>query len=220
MEENKKKQLLRIGAALAAVIALLAGWYVTLRKGIYVGDKFFYKTNGSRYAHNGSNYIERGLDNSFEIVSDTGRKTVSVNADENSLTFAFSDGTSLTGTWDGTNLTDSEGLPIGWDEIHISAGAESVEASNTAYCEALCRIYYGEEETRSAWYIQAVGIVIYILGIVTVLRPDRAHFFLSGWRYHNPELSEAGRLLEQASGIVIAVLGVGMMSGVWLMVVG
>lgn len=219
MEESRKKQILLIAAAVAAIISLLAGWYFTLRKGVYVGEKFFYKISTTRYEQNDSNYIEQVSDSGFEIVSDTGKKTVSVKVERNSLIFAFSDGTSLTGVWDGVYLTDSEGLPVGWDMVQISVNEKPIEVSNATYCQALCRIYYGKEETISKWYIQVVGILIYLLGIVSVLYPDEVHFFLIKWKYNNPELSETGRLLEQIGGVMISVMGIGITSGVLLMFV-
>ena len=45
MGENTKKKLLLMGAVLIAVVSLLAGWYFTLRLGVYVGDEFYYKVS-------------------------------------------------------------------------------------------------------------------------------------------------------------------------------
>lgn len=151
-------------------------------------------------------------------MSDAGEKTVLLHSNEDSLVFEFSDGTLLAGVWNGEYLTDSDGIPLGWDEIHISVNDEPIEISNTTYCQSLCRIYFGEEETISVWYVQAFGILIYIFGIVSVLQPDEVHFFLSRWRYNNPELSEAGRLLEQISGVIFSILGIVTMSGIMLLV--
>ena len=60
---------------------------------------------------------------------------------------------------------------------------------------------------------------MYVLGIVTILNPDGVHFFLSRWKYNNPELSEPGRLLEQIGGGFIVVIGIGIMTGALLLLV-
>lgn len=92
MSENTKKKLLLMGAVLIAVVSLLAGWYFTLRKGVYVGDEFYYKVSDMKYKKNQTNYIERISDNDFVLVSDTGEKTVSLIFHNDLATFDFSDG--------------------------------------------------------------------------------------------------------------------------------
>lgn len=222
MKENWKKRVLITGAVLVAAVSLLSGGYFTLRKGVYAGDEFYYRISDSRYEKNKTNYIERISGNEFKIVSGADEKYVSVRLSDgtDSVTFNFSDGFSVTGFWNGQDFTDSDGLPVGWDEIQVSIGDAPVRLSNTAYCQTLSRIQYGEEETISAWYIQAFGVLIYVLGILSVLYPDTAHFFLSRWRYKDPELSEAGRFLEQAGGLTVSALGAGIMSGAVFLVTG
>ena len=68
-------------------------------------------------------------------------------------------------------------------------------------------------------YIAFLGVLVYVLGIVTILNPDGVHFFLSRWKYNNPELSEPGRLLEQIGGGFIVVIGIGIMTGALLLLV-
>ncbi|MCH5273453.1 MAG: hypothetical protein J1E35_07245 [Lachnospiraceae bacterium] len=219
MQDYKKRKILLICAALAAIVSLLAGWYFTLRKGVYIDDDFFYKVNKTKYKHNNSNYIERISDNDFKIVSDTGERTVSLRTDADSLVFVFSDGTSLTGYRNGRDLTDAEGFPFGWKETQLSGNNTSTQADNAAYCLSLYKIYLGEYESISVWPLQALGLIIYISGIAAVLYPDKAHFFLRRWRYQNPELSDAGRRTEQRCGIAISVVGILVMSGVLPMLI-
>jgi hypothetical protein len=82
----------------------------------------------------------------------------------------------------------------------------------------LCKIYYGKYETISAWYLQLLGVILYVLGIVVVLYPNKTHFLFSRWRYQSPELSEMGRIVEQIGGVVISVIGVVVMSGLLMVV--
>lgn len=217
--KNRKKQIFLTAAALIAVIALLAGGYLTLRKGVYLGDSFYYRMNKTRYAHNKANYIELISDQEFKIVSQRGEKTVSLHFDQGILEFTFSDGTSLTGLWNGEFFTDSDGIPYVYKEIQITTDNKPFRISNEAYCQVLCEIYFGKYETISAWHIQILGILFYIWGIVSIMYPDHVYFFLRKWQYKNPELSDAGRLLEQAGGIVLCIFGVGIMSGCLLMLI-
>ncbi|HCT89954.1 MAG TPA: hypothetical protein DF613_01020 [Lachnospiraceae bacterium] len=211
----EKQRFLAI-AVLAAVLALLAGWYFTLRKGVYVGDKFYYKTSDTRYAHSPTRTIELTSDAEFTILSGSDRQTVSFRADGSRITFTFPDGESLAGTWNGDDLMGPKGLPLGWDEINILINGEPDRLSNPAWGLALGRIYFGKTETISDWFVPFLGILIYIIGIATILKPDEVHFFLRRWQYTTPELSDSGRTLERISGAAIAVLGLAVMSGLLL----
>ena len=219
MEENRKKQLLLIGAALIAVVSLLFGWYFTLRKGVYVGDDFYYKVSDMKYKKNESNYIERISDSEFMLMADSGEKTVSLQFDNDLATFDFSDGKSYEGYFDEATETvrDKEGMIIGWDSIQIVAGDELKEVSDRTYCKPLLLIYFEKDETRGSWYLQILGIILYILGIITVLYPNEVHFFLTSWKYDYPELSESGLMMERIGGIVECLMGIAFMSGlvVW-----
>lgn len=219
MKKNRKKQIFLAAAALTAVIALLAGGYLTLRKGVYLGDSFYYRMGKTRYARNKTNYIELISDQEFKIVSRRGEKTVSLHSDQDTLEFTFSDGTSLSGLWNGVFFTDSDGFPYEYKEIQITTDDKPAKISNEAYCQVLCEIYFGKYETISAWYIQILGILFYIWGIVSIIYPDQVYFFLRKWQYKNPELSDAGRLLEQAGGAFLCLFGVGIMSGIILLLI-
>ena len=51
-----------LGLAFLIIIAIFAaviGGYFTLRKGIYIGDDFYYKVSADKFVHNTSNYVER-----------------------------------------------------------------------------------------------------------------------------------------------------------------
>lgn len=217
-QKTTAKQRFLAIAVLAAVLALLAGWYFTLRKGVYAGDKFYYKTSDTRYAYSPARTIELTSDTEFTILSGSDRQTVSFHVDKDRMTFSFPDGESLTGTWNGDDLMGPEGVPLGWDEIDVFINDEPDRLSNPAWALALSHIYFGKTETISDWFIPFLGILIYIIGIATILRPDDVHFFLRRWQYTTPELSDSGRTLERISGAAIAVLGLAVMSGLlpWL----
>lgn len=214
MKEDRKKRIFFITVVFVAAVSLFSGWYFTLRKGVYIADTFYYKINKEKYAHSRSDYIEVLPDHSYQIVSRSGKRTVSLTSEENVLNFSFSDGASVTGLWDGEFLTDSDGIPLEFENLQITVNNAPVHVSDTAYCQALCRIYFRDYETVSAWYIQILGSLIYIWGIVSILYPDNVYFFLQRWRFKDPQLSETGRLLEQAGGAVLTILGISIMSGI------
>ena len=215
MGENTKKQLFLMGAVLIAVVSLLAGWYFTLRKGVYVGDDFYYKVSDMKYQKNQSNYIERISDSEFKLVSDTGEKTVSLQFHNDLATFDFPDGKPYEGYFDEATETfrDKEGMIIGWDSIQIVGGDEPKKISDRTYCVPLFQIYFNKGETRGIWYLQVLGIILYILGIVTVLYPNEVHFFLTRWKYDYPELSESGLLMERIGGVIESLIGIVFMFG-------
>lgn len=147
------------------------------------------------------------------------RKGVSLDAKGDSVTISFPDGPSWTGFWDGENFTDSEGFLIGWwAEIRLYTEDGQPEPGDADYCQPLNKVYFGQEETISAWYILGAGVLVYILGVVTVLYPDKVHFLFSKWAYNNPELSDAGILAERIGGVVVLILGICLMTGiVWML---
>lgn len=191
----------------------MAGGYFTLRKGVYVGDEFYYK-NQNRYAQDESNYIERLSRNDYKIVSDTGDKEVSLHLDENVVTFNFSDGVSFTGIWNGRDCLDSDGFPLDL-KLESEYGPSIVvgDIEHSQYSQPLCNIYFEKYETIWAWYMNVFGLIFYVLEIIQILYPDESHFFLSRWRYNHTELSDDGRLVEQLGGVILAVCGIGIMSG-------
>lgn len=215
MKERKRGRLLWIGAAAVAVISLFIGGYFTLRKGVYVGNDFYYRVSGTRFAADKTAYVEILSEKSYRIVSPFGEKVVTLETDGDLLTFTFPDGEAFTGIWDGEYITDPDGFPLVWKnlEIQIVINDEPVQISNVAYCQALCRIYYGEYESLARWYYLAFGLLPYILGLLTIRYPNEAYFFLVKWRYRDPELSDAGKFAEQIGGGVLMIVGVAFMLG-------
>ncbi|MCM1189173.1 MAG: hypothetical protein NC541_07720 [bacterium] len=213
MDEDRKRKILKIGAVLIAVISLLTGGYFTLRKGIYLNNDFFRRVSQTRYEHNRSNYIELTSDGDFRIVSDAGERTGNLSSDDSSLHITFSDGTTLTGIWDGEHLTSPNGLPWEWGIVTISVNNEPTEISDAAYSQALAKIRFGAYESISAWPVPVLGLLIYFFGVMGFLYPNKMHFLFRRWMYDNAELSESGIFLEKTGAALAAFLGVLMMTG-------
>lgn len=215
MDNAKKRKLFLWAALFIGVVSTLAGWYFTLRAGVYFGDDFYYRVEESVFRRNSSNQIRFTSDHDFKIVSDQGACTGSMQVKDDAVDFSFSDGTSVSGVWNGMFFYDG-------DEDHLfrieaettTDGRKEPEFDPLRYTSVLCSIYFHEYETISHVSIAVMGVLFYILGIVTILYPEQMHFFLSRWRYQHPELSESGILVERISGAVICVMGIGVMSGV------
>lgn len=47
--------------------AVAIGGYFTLRKGVFIGDDFYYKVRADKFVHNTVNYVERTKDDTFYL---------------------------------------------------------------------------------------------------------------------------------------------------------
>ena len=106
-----------------AIFAVAIGGYFTLRKGVFIGDDFYYKVRADKFVHNTVNYVERTKDDTFLLVADGKKQNVSYTMKGDQVTFSFADDT-INGTWTGDQLLAADGSPVGWDEMQIIAGNE------------------------------------------------------------------------------------------------
>ena len=113
-----------------AIFAVAIGGYFTLRKGVFIGDDFYYKVRADKFVHNTVNYVERTKDDTFLLVADGKKQNVSYTMKGDQVTFSFADDT-INGTWTGDQL-----LAAVWKND-----------SNTQ--SALCNVYV--DETHGEW---------------------------------------------------------------------
>ncbi len=213
---SRKKAIKVVIIVLIAAVAFGYGAYTTLRSGVYVGDDFFYKKSGSRYEKNLSNYIEQTSDHEFTIVSSDKKEEVSYEIENGQITFHFPDQT-ISGTWDSAQeqLYDN-GVPIlqnGNFELTEDGRLVTSVTMQEHYSYTLCRIIYDDPQTISKWYLNILGLILYILGIICVMYPEECFFFLQKWQYNNGELSAMGRLWQQIGGGILAAMGLFIVSG-------
>ena len=198
-----------------AISAVAIGGYFTLLKGVFIGDDFYYKVSADKFVHNTSNYVEHTKDNTFLLVADGKKQSVSYTMKGDQVTFSFADDT-ISGTWTGDQLFAADGSPVGWDEMQIFASDDKHTVSDAAYSNVLGCILYGNLESISFWGFTVLGILIYVLGIVQIYCPDKVYFFLRRWQFQNPELSDEGRTVTIIGGVIICIIGIGVMSGLIL----
>jgi uncharacterized protein YxeA len=198
-----------------AIFAVAIGGYFTLRKGVFIGDDFYYKVRADKFVHNTVNYVERTKDDTFLLVADGKKQNVSYTMKGDQVTFSFADDT-INGIWTGDQLLAADGSPVGWDEMQIIAGNEKPVISDETYSNALGHILYGNLESISFWGFTVLGVLIYVLGIVQIYYPDKVYFFLRRWQFQNAELSDEGRTVTVIGGMIICIIGIGVMSGLIL----
>ena len=211
-----KRAIKLIIIVLIAAVAFGYGAYTTLRPGVYVGDDFLYEKSASRYEKDASNYIEQTSDHEFTVVSHGKKQEVSYEIEKEQITFYFPDQT-ISGSWDteqkelydnGVPVLQNGNFEFSEDGVNITPDMGQERCSY-----ALCRIIYNDQETISKWYMNILGLILYILGIICVMYPEECYFFLKRWQFKNGELSTLGRLWQQIGGGIIAGMGIFIMSG-------
>lgn len=51
-----------------------------------------------------------------------------------------------------------------------------------------------------------LGGLLYLIGAVTFLYPEKVHFFGTRWRYKNAELSDDGIMMQMFSAVVMMIM--------------
>lgn len=134
-----------------AIFAVAIGGYFTLRKGVFIGDDFYYKVRADKFVHNTVNYVERTKDDTFLLVADGKKQNVSYTMKGDQVTFSFADDT-INGTWTGDQLLAADGSPVGWDEMQIIAGNEKLSSVmkhtamhwDTSFTAIWSRFHFGD----------------------------------------------------------------------------
>ncbi len=137
------------------------------------------------------------------------RSDVLFDVEHDFATLTFDDGAIIEGTWFSDDiLLDKDGLPLGWANGFMSADGNAVRViSNEALSNVFCKIALGKTEQNGSIGVVLVGGLIYILGALSFLYPEKVHFFGNRWRYKNAELSDDGIFMEKFGGIIGMVLG-------------
>lgn len=194
----------RVILALVLLCLLPLSLWLNLRTGVYAGDHFLPRKGPGQFG----DVTMTAQDGDWRFTGTVGQETVDalLMAEGDRITVDLGDGEPLTGTWDGERLLDESGLPLGVGEVIITINGQESPMSRYAMAATLTRMAFGAVEHRGSFWLSLMGAILYLLGAVTFLYPEQAHFFLSRWQYEHAELSDAGILAERI-GAVVAMVG-------------
>lgn len=218
-EKMKKNKSVIVLLALFVIALAFSGWR-NFRKGVYIGDDFFYKKGETLY-QNGENTISfqrSGGVTQFTVFMNGEQQTAEMKWDGDHAAITYGDGAVVKGSWDGQRLLGEDGIPLIYslDEITVTIGNEIVPVGKGTLSNVLCRLDRNETENRGFGMMIAVGTILYLIGALTFLFPNESHFFLRRWAYRETELSEEGLLAEKIGGIVAMIAGAVVMTGIYL----
>lgn len=219
-EKRVDRRVLALIIGIAVLALIFSGWR-NLRKGVFLGNDFFFRTEESLYQRNAVNYIRSAATESgtgFTIILNGEEHSANLQRDGDFASITFDDGTTFEGAWDGQWFYDKQtGLPMEFGGgVTVVVGDQIPSTGKPAISNALCRIAWGDLEQRGHVSLLLVGSLLYALGAVTFLFPNEAHFFLRRWAYQNAELSETGLFMEKAGGVAGMVVGVAVMMGLFI----
>jgi len=212
----KKKLVL---AALAFVLLSVPAAWLQLRDGVVLGESFYIQRNPDLYsAGEDSIAIDRnGNDAEFTISVNDMVMKVWMETDGRHYSFCYEDGTvveGFAGQW-ADELVNGDGMPLGWtDGIAVYVGEtppEDVLFRKYSLSNGLFRMYAGICEQKGHVLMIVMGLLLYALGIASILWPEQVHFFGSRWRYAHAELSADGIAMQKLSGIACVVLSIVLM---------
>lgn len=194
----------RIILPLMLLCLLPLSLWLNLSTGVYARDYFLTRKGPNQFG----DITMTAHDSAWRFTGAIGQETVDalLTAEGDRITVDLGDGNPLTGVWDGEHLLDESGLPLGVGEVSIVINGQSSPMSRYTMATALTRMALGAVEHRGSVWVALLGAALYILGVVTFLYPEQAHFFLSRWQYEHAELSDAGILAERI-GAVVAMAG-------------
>jgi len=212
-----KKRL--ILAALAFVLLAVPAAWLQLRDGVMLGTDFYAQQTPDLYAlRKNTVSIERSEQGAvFDLSINGTAQSVVMETDGKRYSFQYEDGAlveGFAGHWS-DELVDAEGVPLGWtDGVAIYIGEEPVDdAFSGKYnlSNVLFRMHEGICEQKGHVLLIVFGLLLYALGVASILWPEKVHFFGSRWRYAHAELSSDGIAVQILSGIANIVLAIVLM---------
>ncbi|MGN0764222.1 MAG: hypothetical protein ACI4MK_12570 [Aristaeellaceae bacterium] len=188
--------------ALALAVLLVPAALLNTRQGVYAGDVFLPRTENS-YGP-----VTMTLEDSATVFSGTAADTdftAVLCRDGDMVSIAFADGATLTGHWDGANLCNDDGTPYAYTShaITVTVGDEPSPLGQAPLADVLCRMAFGVTEAQGSLHLLVLGTVLYVLGSLYVLIPEKMYFLGRQWVFSHAELSDMGRLGQVIGGWVL-----------------
>ena len=201
----KKKLILLVAVLLAAFIPAMA---LNVQRGVPVGESFLTKRNDALYEKNADYRValSRGEDETLCEIQ-LGAQTLSavLRWQGERARVEYDDGAVIEGVWraDDMWLTDEDGRPIAWnDGATVTINGDIVSIGRGALADALCRMDTNATEPRGSAAVPFVGALLYVVGAAAFLWPEQTYFFGSRWRFNVAELSDDGKLMQKAGGVI------------------
>lgn len=207
------RKKLWIGVLVFVLLALPA-LKLHLERGVYLGDRFFARGRGGDFVCGADSARMEKTDAgaAFDVCLDGQALSAELVQEDENIRLTFSDGRMVEGVGDGESLYDAQGVPLVWsDGITITLNGERAPVSVYTLGNWLYRMYAGALERRGEPLMIALAALLYGLGILNLLWPDRMFFLFSRWQYSHAELSDAGRLAQQLGGVVLVAASAGIL---------
>lgn len=212
-----KKNILA-AALLFVLLAFPAAWF-QLTKGVMLDGHFFVQRNEDLYVHKKDSVaITRTADGADICITLANEQlTAEMKISDQKYSFAYSDGRTIegyAGKWL-DELVDADGAPI-WleDSIVVTVGNEREPSALTREHSLSNTLYHMAEgicEQRGHILLILAAALFYALGVSSCFWPEKVHFLGGRWMYANAELSDAGIMAQQLSGVICALVGAGLL---------
>ncbi|MBQ6833417.1 MAG: hypothetical protein IJO55_03240 [Lachnospiraceae bacterium] len=215
----EKKILILAGIFLFMIIV---GCVRNFREGIYILDDFLVQKSED-YFKSGKDEIRlvRASDGTtFELTFNGvtkratlvwSKSTEFLNVEHDYASVTFDEGVVAEGIWfSDSMLMGLDRMPLSFtmdEKIRFSNGKKSSSFEAAKLAEVLCRLDLGDTEKNGDFRLVLMGGLLYVIGALVFLYPDKMHFMGSRWQYKHAELSDDGRLAEQAGGVVMMIVG-------------
>lgn len=201
----KKKLILLVAVLLAAFIPAMA---LNVQRGVPIGESFLPRRSGALYEKNADYRVAltRGEDETRCEIQ-LGAQTLSavLRWQGERARVEYDDGAVIEGVWraDDMWLTDEDGRPVAWnDGATVTINGDIVSIGRGALANALCRMDTNATEPRGSAAVPLGGALLYVVGAAAFLWPEQTYFFGSRWRFNVAELSDDGKLMQKAGGVI------------------
>lgn len=183
-------------------------------RGVHLGDRFLARGQGDAFTC-GADIVrmqKAASGASFEIQLDGQALLATLAQEDENIRLTFSDGRMVQGVGDGERLYDAQGLPLGWaDSVTVMLNGERAPVNVYTLSNGLYRVYAGTLERRGEPLLILLAAMLYGLGLLNLLWPERMFFLFSRWQYSHAELSDEGRLAQRFGGVLLLAAGVGVL---------
>lgn len=183
-------------------------------RGVYLGDRFFARGQGDVFTCGADSARMEKTDSgaSFDICLDGQALSSRLTQEDENIRLTFSDGRMVQGVGDGERLYDAQGMPLGWaDSVTVTLNGERAPVNVYALSNWLYRMYAGTLERRGEPWLLLLAALLYGLGLLNLLWPEKMFFLFNRWQYSHAELSDEGRLAQQVGGVVWVAISAGVL---------